>query len=543
MRIPTATIILTRQEALNGCTKVLRYPILVHPLQLNLKSGLTDQTVIRLSNIQLYDNDGKIFIGSFHVTIRIHPVTTNSTSPNISHRTSQKNLPNKKKKKKSGWLQWISAVICLLIITSALDILPLDTKEEPPPYDFSGTSSYNPDTGKTTFYLTNEQEKELISIMTGETSSIPQDTLPAPIPQPLEEKDPSTLPSSPASSAPYERAVSLIPNFENKYFLPVLNERLLDCLCTIYHSVCTFQSSCTFSSYITVEEMSALYDVMRYECPELMHLDGYSYYYSGDQVTGIQLNYSMNKSEYETAYAKCLSVIYTLRDACIGMTELEKELYVIRYISKNCDYNKETKYCGTPYGVFGEGQAKCNGISLAMNWAMHEMGIQCTTISGRPHDQKIGHAWNIIRLDGKYYELDVTGEVCAETDQGCTSFCFTNIPGSWCRSEYPVDEAYLSIRSLPDTEWPGSYHQIENGILFETYDLVLCVDETVEFAEATVNSGEKYCIQFLYSSDMEEFLDEVSCYCQGIRETLDGVSFTYSSYPSANTVFFSVFYK
>ena len=53
----------------------------------------------------------------------------------------------------------------------------------------------------------------------------------------------------------------------------------------------------------------------------------------------------------------------------------------------------------------------CDGFSGAMKWSMEALGIQCLTISGDPADGDIGHAWNVINLNGSYYRLDATASV------------------------------------------------------------------------------------------------------------------------------------
>ena len=58
------------------------------------------------------------------------------------------------------------------------------------------------------------------------------------------------------------------------------------------------------------------------------------------------------------------------------------------------------------YGALVDNLTVCEGYARAYQYIMKEMGIECTYIGGESHGE--GHAWNLIRLDGEYYYVDVT---------------------------------------------------------------------------------------------------------------------------------------
>ena len=86
----------------------------------------------------------------------------------------------------------------------------------------------------------------------------------------------------------------------------------------------------------------------------------------------------------------------------------ERELYIHDYLVNNIVYNKTTVRCGDIYGALIEGKAKCEGYSRAFQYLLHKVGIETYIISGNINDGKEEHVWNMIKLYGQYYFVDVT---------------------------------------------------------------------------------------------------------------------------------------
>ena len=59
-------------------------------------------------------------------------------------------------------------------------------------------------------------------------------------------------------------------------------------------------------------------------------------------------------------------------------------------------------------------KAVCEGYSMAYEYLLHMSGIPCATVSGTANqidainDDQGGHAWNVVRIDGQWYEVDTT---------------------------------------------------------------------------------------------------------------------------------------
>lgn len=95
------------------------------------------------------------------------------------------------------------------------------------------------------------------------------------------------------------------------------------------------------------------------------------------------------------------------------MSDLEKVITLHDYLAVNCAYDKENLDLGvdkvpdkshSTYGVFADGTAVCDGYALAYKYLLNKQGIECHMVTSTA----MAHAWNMVVLDGEYYQVDVT---------------------------------------------------------------------------------------------------------------------------------------
>lgn len=95
-----------------------------------------------------------------------------------------------------------------------------------------------------------------------------------------------------------------------------------------------------------------------------------------------------------------------------GKTDFEKVRSIYDYICKNVTY--DFQHVSTPtydlmytaYGALVNKTAVCQGYAVLFYRLMLEIGVDCRIISGKGDGAP--HAWNIVRLDGKYFNVDST---------------------------------------------------------------------------------------------------------------------------------------
>lgn len=74
----------------------------------------------------------------------------------------------------------------------------------------------------------------------------------------------------------------------------------------------------------------------------------------------------------------------------------------------NENYNEED--CYTYYGALINGRAVYEGYMEATKFLMNMAGIECCNVRGQANNgyYAMGHGWNIVKIDGKYYHVDTT---------------------------------------------------------------------------------------------------------------------------------------
>ena len=79
------------------------------------------------------------------------------------------------------------------------------------------------------------------------------------------------------------------------------------------------------------------------------------------------------------------------------------------YLCDIIEYPEEEPYevvTHTAYGAFQNESAVCDGYSRAAKILLNERGIDCYMETGNTEGG--GHAWNLVKLEGEWYQLDVT---------------------------------------------------------------------------------------------------------------------------------------
>lgn len=334
--------------------------------------------------------------------------------------------------------------------------------------------------------------------------------------------DPAAVPQPTASpngtpvqqSAIRAEASALIDNFELRYFVSAMNDAQLENFCAIYEAALNYEPSCMLPNEMTEEELADMYLVLYAECPELLHLDGaqtYEYSYStrpSGLVYQLTFSYELSEDEYQRQYQACCEVIERLVRETEGMTDAEKEMYVYKYIALGCVYDKKSSNCGSAYGTLVDGRAKCAGISRAMKWAMEEMGIQCLVLMGDTVNNPEGHDWNVIRLDGRYYDLDVTADTRNGTNGTMLAYYAYNTSDTLIRKKQLVFDCFERFAPIPGSDtMDNSYYALAGRYVRSGESCAAILDELVD--EAMNNGGEFVGLQFESKSDLDALLNNM----------------------------------
>ena len=189
----------------------------------------------------------------------------------------------------------------------------------------------------------------------------------------------------------------------------------------------SFSPSVDISSFnISTDETVALFSAVAKYYPSEYSLISksdftYKIIYSPSRgvITSIRFYYGENANidNYRRRVNETNDAINSLVQKTKGMTDFEKTLYVHDYIVLNCEYDldllamleadgtldgeiRSERY--TEYSVLVNGTGICGSYALAYRAVMNACGVDCLYLSSN----EMNHAWNLIKLDGKWYHVD-----------------------------------------------------------------------------------------------------------------------------------------
>ena len=98
----------------------------------------------------------------------------------------------------------------------------------------------------------------------------------------------------------------------------------------------------------------------------------------------------------------CLSYVRTL-------SELDKVMYVYKWLLSYCNYNIVSAYNQSIASVFMRRNSVCTGYAKAAQYLFQLLDINSQIVFGRLNNDKESgrHCWNIIKVNQQYYHLDI----------------------------------------------------------------------------------------------------------------------------------------
>lgn len=200
------------------------------------------------------------------------------------------------------------------------------------------------------------------------------------------------------------------------------------------------------------------------------------------------------------------------------MSDMEKELAIHDYIVLHTAYDYDNYLNDTipndsysAYGVLFNGTAVCQGYAMATQLLLELAGIETQIVSGTANGG--GHAWNKVKLDGEYYNLDVTWDDPVPDTAGEISYSYFNI----------TDKELSEDHKWETAGWPAAtatrYDYYEyNGLVLRSYEELKARIQTAAAARETTLSF-KATYDGDVRSDLLELLSAARC----------GFSYSYSN--------------
>ena len=247
--------------------------------------------------------------------------------------------------------------------------------------------------------------------------------------------------------------------------------------------------------------------------------NSYSASYNSTSVLKVLPNYIMTGASLESAkIAFNTAADQILSGLNSGMTDYEKELYIHDQLAKRVDYVSGGN-AHNAYGALVEGRAVCEGYAEALQYLLQRAGIQSFIIEGasRPPQggAQIPHAWNAVKIGGKFYQVDVTWD-----DQDKEIYhSYFNITDAMILEDHVISDPGFPLPVCNSTD---AFYFNVNGGNVDNYSVDLLAKLLKD------NNGK---VHVYYSGDINEFLNWYAANIFAIAQkagVYDGFTYSYS---------------
>ena len=202
----------------------------------------------------------------------------------------------------------------------------------------------------------------------------------------------------------------------DRYYYSILSSSDKQIYKTIYKGIQNFETSITVPK--SAVSLQSIFHYIGLDNPHIFYVDFNHYTYSsGSLNTMINPNYWYTKQEVSEIDKKVQNVLKKMISRVRGKTDYEKEKSVHDLLIENVVYdtvasqnfNKYHSRSNSILGVLFYKTAVCEGIAKTTKILLNLLDIKCIVATGMAGREL--HAWNIVKIDGEPYQLDVTWDI------------------------------------------------------------------------------------------------------------------------------------
>lgn len=183
----------------------------------------------------------------------------------------------------------------------------------------------------------------------------------------------------------------------------------------------------------------------------------------------LNLNYLYNTRRIDELSIKLENEAKAIVNSIISdrLTDYEKELKIHDYLMNNIQYNMKALSNPSDYesytaiGVLLNKNGVCESFARGAKLLFDIAGLDSIVVIGTAKNflgsGSIGHAWNIVKINGYYHHIDVTWDNTIKASSGITRYDYFNLSDDsinsdhvWTKDMVPLckDEPYNYFQSI-----------------------------------------------------------------------------------------------
>lgn len=181
----------------------------------------------------------------------------------------------------------------------------------------------------------------------------------------------------------------------------------------IKNAATEYRDSVSLAAYnISTSQIGELYNAVIRDNPSLFYLaNSYKYMPSGSIVSSLLLSYDIPKDQLSAAIAEYDRMIEKIiRSVPAGLDDIGKTLYIHDYMATHFEYDvkdadhKDEPHIYDAYTMLREGRGVCQAYTNLFIALMDKLGVDSSWAAS----EEGNHTWNVVKIDGNWYHVDVT---------------------------------------------------------------------------------------------------------------------------------------
>lgn len=176
----------------------------------------------------------------------------------------------------------------------------------------------------------------------------------------------------------------------------------------VYTAMLALESEIDISGYaLSPDDLQAFVSQIRFLHPDLFFVDKQFNFTKDDQTNTIMVlkpHYLYDETEHNARMATYRHYVQTIAAGAPAQgSEFDKVLYLHDYFVREYSYDN-TYTIRDAYTFFEVKTGVCQAYMLAFIAVAEELGIESVPVTS----SRMNHAWNLVKVDGNWYHVDVT---------------------------------------------------------------------------------------------------------------------------------------
>ena len=269
---------------------------------------------------------------------------------------------------------------------------------------------------------------------------------------------------------------------------------------------------------VRASDLSQVFSAVEYDNPDLFYVNFKEYRYSvnegSDKVYSVLLDYLFSVDDYNKLYSVVENSARKIisRLSVEGCSDYNKVLKLHDLLAENVDYfsealSREGSFewyrSQTILGLLLDKKSVCVGISKAYKYLLNQIGVRSIVVTGTALNEmnvKEGHAWNIVKINGNSYHVDMTWDIAISKNR-LRSYNYFNLNDSMIFRDHYTDSVLPACSSIEDN-------------YFEKYGKVIhsISDWHRYLSENNCNGNNDFYVRIDYKCDLDSEVKRIEEY-------------------------------